>query len=150
MGNQTRAQSKSEREISQELYQIIGEGDAQQLVIQAEKIGKKLKELNLTTNQIRAIFGTVRQIEMEWSSEAPANKRDEAQRKLILLKPKMKYRASREDRRGRGLDELAEVLGDSIDLVFRGENDATKRQRFGFLVEFFEAILAYHAVAGGK
>jgi CRISPR type III-A-associated protein Csm2 len=62
----------------------------------------------------------------------------------------MKYRASREDRRGRGLDELAEVLGDSIDLVFRGENDATKRQRFGFLVEFFEAILAYHAVAGGK
>lgn len=134
-----------------DLRQIILDGDAAVLVARAEKIGTELKR-DLTTNQIRAIFGTVRQIEMDWDEKAQAEKQQQARRNLILLKPKMAYRAGREGYRGRGLQTLSETLSTAIDLVVAdpkaGEVDA--RTRFGHFVEFFEAILAYHKVAGGN
>jgi CRISPR-associated protein Csm2 len=132
------------------LRQIIVDGNTQELVAQAEVIGDKLGK-ELTTNQIRAIFGTVRQIEMDWDDVAGMARQTQAQRQLILLKPKMAYRASREGRSGRGVQALAEVLSDSIDLVVDQKADnAEQKARFGRFVDFFEAILAYHAVAGGR
>lgn len=134
-----------------DLRQIIVAGDAEVLVARAEKIGTELKR-DLTTNQIRAIFGTVRQIEMDWDETATPAKQRQAQRNLVLLKPKMAYRAGREGYRGQGLQALSETLSTAIDLVMddpkTGEADA--RTRFGYFVEFFEAILAYHKVAGGN
>lgn len=129
--------------VSQEkLQRIIIEGDAQILVSEADKLGKQLAR-NMATSQIRAIFGTVRQIEMNWHEEADA---DEHSRQLILLKPKLLYRASKENRRNRreALQALATVLNSSIDMV------ETDRERFGHFVEFFEAILAYHKYHGGR
>jgi CRISPR-associated protein Csm2 len=134
----------------QSLRQIIGEGNAQELVIQAEKLGsalgqKRNGQYNLTTNQIRAIFGTVRQVQMSWDSSPQAD------RQLVLLKPKLRYRAARD--RSKGLNLLADVLSESIDLVLAEPKDdkaADKKTRFGYFVDFFEAILAYHKVAGGK
>ena len=69
-------------------------------------------------------------------------------RKLILLKPKMAYRARRE--RGRGVEELTNVLDPAIDLVMGGADLKTQQERFHRFVEFFEAILAYHKAAGGN
>ena len=132
-----------------DLRRIIVEGDGQTLVANAHEIGAKLGK-NLTTNQIRAIFGTVRQIEMNWSETAPANKQRQAQRDLVLLKPKMAYRASREGYRGRGLQALADTLSQAIDLVTDADGQTDARVRFGYFVDFFEAILAYHKVAGGR
>lgn len=131
------------------LRNIIIEGDAKELVIQAETIGKKLAQEKLTTNQIRAIFGTVRKIEMDWNDSAHIIRQQQAQRQLILLKPKMAFRANKETNQARGLKSLTKVLGDSIDLVME-EKAVNKQERFGRFVEFFEAILAYHSVAGGK
>ena len=126
----------------QDRRKIIVEGDAKLLTERAESIGTSLARQNLTASQIRNIFGTVRQIEMSWTSRASERQRKQAARQLILLKPKLAYQARRE--RGRGVQELSEVLIPAIDLV--GED----RDRFQNFMDFFEAILAYHTAAGGQ
>ena len=61
-------------------------------------------------------------------------------RQLLLLQPKLEYQARRQSE----VTELKDVLITAIRLV------DGKRERFAHLVEFFEAILAYHVAAGGK
>lgn len=122
------------------LDKIVANGDAKTLVAEAEQFANSVGR-ELTTNQIRAIFGSVRQIEFNYG--------EDAERRLILLKPKMQYRASREGRRGGALKALADTLGEAIDIVTAADGDQ-QRERFGYFVDFFEAILAYHKVAGGK
>lgn len=123
----------------QVLRSIIQEGDANLLVNVAEDIGKGLAR-QLTTSQIRNVFGTVRQIEMSWSSQADPEEQQEASRQLLLLKPKLAYQAKRE--RGKGMEQLTQVLVPAIDLVGKD------RKNFLRFVEFFEAILAYHTAHG--
>lgn len=130
---------------SSDLQAIIVDGDAKVTVEQARVLGESLAR-QLTTNQIRNIFGTVRRIEMNWpedpQTEADRQRATRAQRDLLLLKPKMAYQAKRE--RGRGVGMLTDVLSEAIDLV---DND---RQNFQHFVDFFEAILAYHKAYGGN
>lgn len=125
----------------EEYRKILVEGDAELLTERAETIGTGLAR-QLTTSQIRNVFGTVRQIEMNWGPRATEQQRRHAARQLILLKPKLAYQARRE--RGKGVQELAGLLIPAIDLV--GED----RDRFQNFVDFFEAILAYHTAAGGN
>jgi CRISPR-associated protein Csm2 len=124
----------------EKLKTIITKGDAKTLVECAETIGKTLAR-QLTTSQIRAIFGEVRRIEGEWESSEPA-RRAKASQNLILLKPKMAYRAKKE--KGRGVEDLVSVLSPAIDYV--GDSP----DNFSRFVEFFEAILAYHKAHGGN
>lgn len=128
------------------LHSIIVDGDAHKLVEQAEKLGTYLRR-DLKTNQIRAIFTTVRQIDMSWPDEAMQD--SDAQRRLILLKPKMQYRVAKESNRNQGLKTLANIIGEAIDLVVDSKT-TNNRKRFTHFLDFFEAILAYHKVAGGK
>ncbi len=116
------------------------------LVDHAEDLGGRLKNANLTTSQIRALFGEVRQIQAQLS--IGEQERARALRKLILLKPKMAYRARRE--RGRGVEELTSVLDPAIDLVVAGTDQEAQERNFQRFVDFFEAILAYHKAAGGN
>jgi len=76
----------------------------------ADQLGRSLKENGLTTSQIRALFGEVRQIEGQWSIDDAS--RDKARRRLILLKPKMAYRARKEH--GRAVQELVGVLDPAL------------------------------------
>lgn len=128
-----------------DLQAIIVGGDAKVTVEEAQALGESLAR-QLTTNQIRNIFGTVRRIEMNWPEEARTDaevqRAARAQRELLLLKPKMAYQAKRE--RGQGVALLTKVLSEAIDLV---DNDRTKFKHF---VDFFEAILAYHKAFGGN
>jgi CRISPR-associated protein Csm2 len=105
-------------------------------VEEAEKIGQGLSG-TLTKSQIRNIFGTVRQIQMNWTGEV---QKAASYRRLLMLKPKIKYQAART----REVKPLADVLDKAIDYV--GDD----RVRFGRFVDFFEAILAYHTAFGGK
>ncbi len=123
------------------------------LVKRADALGKSLKSQGLSTSQIRALFGEVRQIQGEWSI---AGHREQALRRLYLLKPKMAYRKRKE--RGRGVQALVEVLDPAVDLVTaappRPEGQApgganTQDDNFQRFVDFFEAILAYHKAYGG-
>ncbi|MEW6716442.1 MAG: type III-A CRISPR-associated protein Csm2 [Chloroflexota bacterium] len=116
------------------------------LVKVADNLGKQLKNARLATNQIRALFGEVRQIEAQW--KMGEKHRPRALRRLILLKPKMRYRTRKE--RGPAVKELVDVLEPALDLVLQ-ENDALKQSdNFRQFVEFFEAILAYHKAYGGN
>ena len=128
-----------------DLQAIIVDGDAKVTVEEAQALGESLAR-QLTTSQIRNIFGTVRRIEMNWPEEPQTEPEQQratrAQRELLLLKPKMAYQAKRE--RGRGVAMLTDVLSDAIDLV--GDD----RQKFQHFVDFFEAILAYHKAYGGN
>jgi len=130
-----------------ELRTIITDPNgAEALVKWADKLGQELKNTGLATTQIRALFGEVRQIEAQWGMSADS--RQKALRRLILLKPKMAYRARKE--RGRAVQELIEVLAPALDEVVREKDDKKQDAHFYRFVEFFEAILAYHKAYGGN
>lgn len=135
-----RDKAPSVRPSEADLRRIVTDADsAETLVTWAERLGQQLKDQGLTTSQIRSLFGEVRQIQAEWSIESRCA---HAKRRLILLKPKMAYRARKE--RGKAVADLVEVLRPALDLV-NGKDD-----NFGRFVEFFEAILAYHKAYGGS
>nr|PZN20513.1 MAG: type III-A CRISPR-associated protein Csm2 [Chloroflexota bacterium] len=121
-----------------DLKKIIVDGDNETLVAQAERVGSELAR-QLTTSQIRGIFGSVRRIELDWRN---AERRAAAQREFALLQPRLAYQARKE--RGRGVEELRDVLTPAMRMVGADE------QRFRNFVDFFEAILAYHRAAGGQ
>jgi CRISPR-associated protein Csm2 len=124
------------------LQKIITDAEgAQVLIEEADRIGKALAPPgDLTTSQIRTLFREVRSIEGDWQID-----KIRARHRLHLLKPKMAYRAARaKAERKTGVGHLAHVLSDAIDFV-NGEEDNFRR-----FVEFFEAILAYHKVHGGR
>ena len=110
---------------------VINEG-GEILVKEAEQRGQQLAR-NLTTSQIRNIYGAVKKMQMK------GGKLDT--HKLLMLKPKLAYAARRH---GGGVDTLKDILTQAIDLV---GNDQKKFNRF---VDFFEAILAYHRAYGGN
>ncbi|WP_322488527.1 type III-A CRISPR-associated protein Csm2 [Chloroflexus sp.] len=128
----------------QHLKKIIGgdSPDAIELLIEeADRLGKALQK-DLTTSQIRNIFGEVRSIEQEvrvGTEKLPLS----VQRRLLMLKPKMAYQVGRFTN-NRGLKALVETLSTAIDLV--GDDVG----RFHTFVDLFEAILAYHRFYGGR
>ncbi|MGQ9890049.1 MAG: type III-A CRISPR-associated protein Csm2 [Aggregatilineales bacterium] len=130
-----------------DLKRIITDPEATQtLVQQAEQFGKKLADAHLTTSQIRALFGEVRQIEAMWGMGS--EQRARARRRLILLKPKMAYRAKKE--RGAAVRDLVDVLTPAVDLVTKESDQDKQNGHFNRFVEFFEAVLAYHKANGGS
>lgn len=134
------------------LNKIIVEGDPEELLNRAEDVGRGLSK-TLKTSQIRNIFGSVRQIQMNWPPEPVdpgeldaedraklAEAADRGWRQLLLLIPKLKYQGERI----KEVRPLADVLTPAITLV---KKDRTRFQRFA---EFFEAILAFHTAGGGR
>lgn len=102
---------------------------------------KKDKE-ELSTNQIRNVFGEVRRIQMrmdDWPK---------IESSVLLLKPKLAYAA----KRAKSATALAlkEVLSSGLDEVIEAETEDEKKKRFLNFVDFFEAVLAYHKAYGGK
>ena len=110
---------------------VITEG-GEILVKEAERQGQQLAR-NLTTSQIRNIYGAVKKMQMK-GGELDTHK-------LLMLKPKLAYAAKRH---GSGVETLKDVLTQAIDLV---GDDSKKFNRF---VDFFEAILAYHKAYDGR
>jgi CRISPR-associated protein Csm2 len=124
---------------------ITDPNGAQALVKKADSLGQELKNNGLTTSQIRALFGEVRQIQAQWSIES---QRGQARRRLTLLKPKMRYRARKE--RGRAVEMLVIVLEAALDTVIAEQDEVKQTAYFQHFVEYFEAILAYHKAYGGS
>lgn len=131
---------------NQEIKEVIVNGQNAQLMVKlADGIGQDLKNQSLTTSQIRSLFGEVRQIQGEWSMEGG---RERALRRLILLKPKMAYRARKE--RGMAVKALVDILNPALDAVVDEKDPKKQSENFTRFVEFFEAILAYHKAYGGS
>lgn len=123
-------------QLSREEVQNIIRNGGKMLVDAAEKLGPRLKQNRLTTNQIRNVYGMVKRMELQIDS------REFDYDEFILLKPKLAYAAARAD--NDGARELKSVLSWAIDEV------GTDRKHFERFVNFFEAILAYHKAAGGR
>lgn len=124
------------------IRKIIAAGDPTTLVSEAESFGAALRTGGLTKSQIRGVFGTVRQIDAQW------DKRDQTAnlRKVLMLKVRLAYQAAREP----AVKPLAQTLSGAIDVVAESSSPEERRLRFGYFVDFFEAILAYHTAAGGR
>ena len=131
---------------SRELEAIIKHGDAELLVSSAQKVGTALSK-SLSTSQLRGVFGTLRRIQMRWQPGASPDHVACEMKELRLLKPRLAYQAGRARQgssvEGRGISDLEPVLRDAIDLV-------TCREEFRHLVDYLEAIVAYHRFAGGR
>ena len=124
---------------------IITDANGMQVLVErSQELAKDLKANGMTTAQIRALFGEMRQIEAEWSVES---QRDSAYRRLVLFQPKMAYRARKE--RGQAVKMLVDVLDKAVKLVVAAPPDK-RNVYFKHFVEFFEAILAYHKAFGGN
>ena len=135
-----------------ELNRIIVNGDVNLLVDWADKIGKALANQGLSANQIRNVFGTVRQIQLRWDKPG-SDAEVQAFREAVLLRPKLAYYAEREKRakggeRSQGMETLQSVLDPALQIV--GENNQPRHERFARFAELFEAIVAYHKRYGGK
>lgn len=124
---------------------ITDPNGAETLVKWADALGRDLKNAGLTTSQIRALFGEVRQIQAQWGMGEES--RQKARRRLVLLKPKMAYRARKE--RGKAVQDLVDALRPALDEVISEKNATKQDEHFHRFVEFFEAILAYHKAYGG-
>jgi CRISPR-associated protein Csm2 len=127
---------------------IEEEGSTGILVREAKNLGDQLAKPSdrkisaLSTNQIRAIYGEVLRIKANWLESRDQGKKEKAKRALLLLRPKMAYRARKEG--GGSVKTLVDVLDPAIELV------NAKEENFRRFYDFFEAILAYHKAAGGK
>jgi len=129
----------------------ISDDESTKLLVKwADIIGAFLSE-ELSTSQIRAIFGEVRQIEgqlrVSQVSKDETSKPEKAWTRLRLLIPKMQYRKEKE--KGQGVKSLVKILDPAVKLVVDGDT-AKLAERFGRFVNFFEAILAYHKAYGGN
>jgi CRISPR-associated protein Csm2 len=119
------------------IRRIILEGDYQTLVEEAERIGQELVKQRLTTSRIRNVFGEVKRLQMRFDAN-----------RLRMLKPKLAYMGARA---GEGGERLQNVLSAAVDAVFSGNPAGSEvEQRFRRMVDFFEAILAYHKAYGGR
>ncbi len=126
------------------IERIITDDNATDLLVNvADGLGEALAR-PLSTSQIRSIYGEVLRIKADWlgSREEEAGKKARAKRALVLLRPKMAYRAKKEG--GQAVKQLVDVLDRAVKRV--GGDDGNFRR----FVDFFEAILAYHKAHGGK
>lgn len=126
-----------------DIQQIITNPERADLVVKhADTVGNELSR-PLTTAQIRALFGEVRQIQGQMSVD-----HKKAWRRVYLLKPKIAYRVRRAS--GQGVKMLADVLVPALDEALKAKDEPTQKAYFKNFVEFFEAILAYHKAYGGN
>mgnify|MGYP001211926731 CR=1 FL=1 len=143
------------------IREIVVDGNVAALVEEADKIGKMIADEDLKTNQIRNVFGTARQIQLRWktSSDHQSSDRqssdDQSYREAVLLIPKLGYYAKRESQaknnRSEGMKILKDVLEPGLRLLMEdGISEDEKHKRFERLMDFFEAIVAYHKCYGGK
>jgi len=96
-----------------------------------ENVGKKEE---LTTSQIRNIFGAIKKLEQKNFDET----------EFRLLKPHIAYAAARGNKKG--TKHLGEVLQEGINEVL---NSSDKNKAFKNFFNFFEALLCYHKSVGG-
>ena len=130
------------QQILENIPRIINDPRAAELLVtQANELGERLaKEVGMA--QIRDIFDELSLIAdlFTWKHEPVL-----ALRRLYLLRPKVLWRAARNKK----LMPLARVLEKAVDEVVKAETDEERHERFRRLMEFMEAIVAYHKFYGG-
>lgn len=107
----------------------------------AEKFGEYLSKNELSTSQLRNIFGELKNIQMRLLK----SKYEEEENRIVLLKAKMAYAAAREDSK-----KKAEVYRTFKKYFDQAHKEIKDKESFNRFVDFITAVLAYHKAAGGK
>jgi len=114
----------------------------QETILYSEFFGRYSVIQDLSTSQIRNVYGEVKRIQMKTGSELDLLS-------LRMLQPKLAYAAARAKKTG--TNELKNVLTASIKTVLEEGIDKKERdKRFENFANFFESILAYHKAYGGN
>jgi CRISPR-associated protein Csm2 len=119
----------------------------QVLVDQANHIAEEVHH-DVTTSQLRNIFGPVRNIQLKWRKDSSEEEAVQSFREVMLLRPKLAYQAKRANKSG--FYDLEKVLSTAIEEIGKTDDIEERYERFRRFVDFFEAILAYHTYYGGK
>lgn len=121
---------------------IIERGDVDAIVSAALEVAKDLRDNRDTTTQLRKVFSAVRIIQTRWPDSEAQNRSEEdrkraqqAYRQAMLMKPRLAYSKAK-------LGTLEPILQDCLSLITG--TDQQRRERFMNLVDFLEAIVAYH------
>ena len=120
---------------------ILSDDTARQMVQFADNLAKDIYS-DVSTSQIRNVYGTVKKLEMQRDFDS------KAYRQLLLLKPKLAYargRVEKNEQKKVAFKKLETALGNAIDAVNIKDPETFKR-----FCNFFEAILAYHKSYGGN
>lgn len=113
----------------------LGSWDAEELVTQADSIGRELGTGGVTTSQIRNFLDEVNRIEAE--SRVSRDTFDAS--RVIFLKVQLAYAAGRENK----LKGFARLFSTAVDKV-------NSREDFDRFVKFTQAVVAYHRYHGGS
>jgi len=123
-------------EMLQEIHKVIDpEKDKYgvKLIENAKKLGKKLKDNEMTTSNIRKLYSEAKKINPDVDTNWPY--------KVNMLKARFAYAAGKNPKKVKDFQKVAEKALESIG------NDPLKYYRF---LDFFEAVVAYHRAYGGK
>jgi CRISPR-associated protein Csm2 len=110
------------------------------LVEHTEKLGKKLADNGLKTNQIRKFLDAVNRFKVQQTGKSELS--EESQDELHILRYQLAYAAARQQK---AVEPLKKVLEVAIKQV-KGK----ELENFNRLVQLIESIVAYHKAAGGK
>lgn len=111
-------------------------GADEEMVTFTDKAGKFMEENNLTSSQIRNIFGEMKRIQLKKVSSP------EGRVSFMLLKPKVAYAYGRQKNEGL---KLFKTIFDKAWPFVEGQD-----ARFDNFTNLIEAIVAYHKAYGGK
>lgn len=94
----------------------------------------------VTTSQLRNIFSEVKRIELKMEDANVDWETD-----VLMLRPKIAYNTARTLGRTKGsrMKELRDVLEEAL-------KDVSDKDHYRNFSKFFEGIIAYHKVNGGK
>jgi CRISPR-associated protein Csm2 len=95
----------------------------------------------MTATQMRNIFGEVKRIE----AQLTLDNWDKVLPDVLLLRPKIAYNTARGTSKRR--DSRIKAFREIMELALKEVEDADTFRRFA---QFFEGIIAYHKVYGGK
>ena len=120
----------------------ISDGSDAEMIAFSEQVGKFLAEggpeKQLSTSQIRNIFGEIKRIQLKGLND-PA-----ALASFMLLKPKVAYAEGR--KHNQGIFVFRKYFDEAWAVVLEGNRE----KRFNNFCNLLEAILAYHKANGGK
>lgn len=94
----------------------------------------------VTTSQLRNIFSEVKRIELKMEDANVDWETD-----VLMLRPKIAYNTARTLGRTKGsrMKELRDILEEAL-------KDVSDKEHYRNFSKFFEGIIAYHKVNGGK
>ena len=107
---------------------ITAEADSEMIRF-AENAAKYMGVKEVTTSQIRNIYGEIKRIQMNYSEERVA---------WLLLKPKVAYLAAR-NKKNEGLKFFKDIFNKAAEFV-------TNENTYNNFCNLMEALVAYHKV----